>query len=69
MKHATAKDLMDAGLSRAYAYMIVGGYKQPTIRTALRLLDDHGIAVPALADLTPAQIEGLRRFLTADRAA
>lgn len=60
MHQATAKELIDAGLSKSFAYFVVSGDKTPTVPLALWLLDECGLAVPPLSGKAKHEIDVLR---------
>lgn len=56
----TARDLIEAGLSRSFAHHVAAGTRHVGIPLALWLKDECGITVKAIADKTKRELELLR---------
>ena len=61
----TARTLIDAGLSRAFAHFVVKGERNVSIPLAMWLLEERGLRVAPLAGMSPDQIETLKERYTA----
>ena len=59
-KAATAHSLIEAGLSRSYAYHVMAGTRTLPVPVALWLLDTKGLVAPALEGKTKREIDVLR---------
>lgn len=57
---ATVKNLMGAGLSKSFAYLVVSREREVGVPLALWLLDVCGIVVPSLKGKTKREIDVLR---------
>jgi hypothetical protein len=62
MANHLAKTLIDAGLSKSFAYHVVNGAREIGVPLALWLLDNDGIKVGPLAGKTAAEIRLLRNM-------
>lgn len=56
----TVRRLMDAGLSKSFAYLVVSGDRDVGVPLALWLLDECGITVPTLLGKTKRELDVLR---------
>ena len=56
----SARELIDAGLSKSFAHFVVKGDRKISIPTALWLLDERGLTVGPLVGMAPEAIAQLR---------
>jgi hypothetical protein len=56
----TVRRLMDAGLSKSFAYLVLEGERTVGVPLALWLLDNHKLTVPPLVGKTKREIDVLR---------
>lgn len=61
----SARDLIDAGLSKSFAHFVVKGDRKLSVPTALWLLDRRGLTAGPLVGKSPETIAELREMYPA----